>query len=241
MLFLFCFIFFTKRFIGNSHLLQKWSGRNKKRLRDQNSENDDEEPISALESFDSFCKVVDLGEKKRKLENGKIDRDEKDGKGLQLNSLRNGDNGADSRGRESNGAIKSDNSRSSSSSSSNNSDDNSDSDSDADSDRNKNHHISADYKVDEEEEEEVEKEEEVEDLKNNRISVLPRYQSDLITVAPSRPTKIDYSFIGDVGSRGVDGIAVRQPSIVRDLWAQVPYRPSLFLFEKDFFFLSSTF
>ena len=220
--------------------MQKWSGRNKKRLRDQNSENDDEEPISALESFDSFCKVVDLGEKKRKLENGKIDRSDKDGKGLQLNSLRNGDNGADSRGRESNGAIKTDNSTSSSSrsSSSNNSDDNSDSDSDADSDRNKNHHISADYKVEEEEEE---KEEEVEDMKNNRISVLPRYQSDLITVAPSRPTKIDYSFIGDVGSRGVDGIAVRQPSIVRDLWAQVPYRPSLFLFEKDFFFLSSTF
>ena len=237
----FCFVLFI-RFIGNSHLLLKWSGRNKKRLRGLNSDYDEDEPISALESFDSFCKVVDLGEKKRKLENGEVDRKEKEGKGLNLNSLRNGDNSAGGRSRDINGVSKSENSSSSSSSSNSgdndSSDDDSNNDSDADSNRNKNDHISREYEDDDEEEDE---EEETGGVENERISVLPRYQSDHITVAASRPTKIDYSFIGDtasaIGSRGVDGIAVRQPSIVRDLWAQV--LSFFFLFELNSLFLSS--
>ena len=59
----------------------------------------------------------------------------------------------------------------------------------------------------------------------NAKSILPRYQADTITISEKRPTKIDYSFMDDTptcnGSKGVDGIVVRQPSIVRDLWAQV--------------------
>lgn len=53
------------RFVGNARKLCVWSGKNKIKLRDGNTEKEkDEDQISAKESFASWGKVVDMGEAK---------------------------------------------------------------------------------------------------------------------------------------------------------------------------------
>ena len=96
---------------------------------------------------------------------------------------------------------------------------------------------------DDEEGEEEDDEEEVEDDDENEEedaidgdrrtdskigSTVQRYQADKVVQGEVRPCKVDYSFMGSAGSeRGTDGVAVRQPSIVRDLWAQVRLKRQL--------------
>jgi hypothetical protein len=99
---------------------------------------------------------------------------------------------------------------------------------------------------DEEEEEEEEEEEsdeddedEIQEKKRNkkdesssseRAKAHKSYSSEVVTEGEKRPVKIDYSFMGSTGtasgSMGNDGMVVRQPSIVRDLWAQVSHSPN---------------
>lgn len=78
----------------------------------------------------------------------------------------------------------------------------------------------------EEDEEEDEDEDEMQVKKKEKKSHKP-YSSEEVTEGEKRPVKIDYSFMGSTGtasgSMGNDGMVVRQPSIVRDLWAQVSY------------------
>jgi hypothetical protein len=96
--------------------------------------------------------------------------------------------------------------------------------------------------VDEEEEEEEEEESDEDDedeiqekkwYKKDESSLVEKakghksYSSEVVTEGEKRPVKIDYSFMGSTGtasgSMGNDGMVVRQPSIVRDLWAQVSH------------------
>jgi hypothetical protein len=98
-----------------------------------------------------------------------------------------------------------------------------------------------DNEEDEEEEEEEEEsdeddEDEIQEKKRNkkeesssseRAKAHNSYSSEVVTEGEKRPVKIDYSFMGSTGtasgSMGNDGMVVRQPSIVRDLWAQVSH------------------
>lgn len=54
------------RFLGNSERLLKWSGRRKKKLRNLNSEGYTDHPVSALQSYAAWGKVVDLGGLKKR-------------------------------------------------------------------------------------------------------------------------------------------------------------------------------
>lgn len=92
---------------------------------------------------------------------------------------------------------------------------------------------------DEEEEEEESDEDEIQEKKRNkkdessseRAKAHKSYSSEVVTEGEKRPVKIDYSFMGSTGtasgSMGNDGMVVRQPSIVRDLWAQVSHSHAL--------------
>jgi hypothetical protein len=98
-----------------------------------------------------------------------------------------------------------------------------------------------DNEEDEEEDEEEEEsdeddEDEIQEKKRNKkdessslekVKVHKSYSSEVVTEGEKRPVKIDYSFMGSTGtasgSMGNDGMVVRQPSIVRDLWAQVSH------------------
>lgn len=61
-----------------------------------------------------------------------------------------------------------------------------------------------------------------------------RYQADKVVQGEVRPSTVDYSFMGSaVSERGTDGVAVRQPSIVRDLWAQVRLKRQLDMSEGE--------
>ena len=83
-----------------------------------------------------------------------------------------------------------------------------------------------DSKGDSEEEDSEDEEDEVQEKKKEKKSHKP-YSSEEVTEGEKRPVKIDYSFMGSSGtasgSMGNDGMVVRQPSIVRDLWAQVSH------------------
>ena len=174
------------RFLGNLIQLKKWSGRNKKKLRCEDSA---EHPISALESFSSWSKVVDQGIQKGLLGGEK-------GKAQQMDSSDDDEDDDDV----------------------NNDDEEDDSDDD-------------DESGEEEEEDDEEEDDENEDddasggtsrADSKNSSSVQRYQPDKVVQGEVRPTKVDYSFMGSsVSERGTDGVAVRQPSIVRDLWAQV--------------------
>ena len=172
-------------------------------------------PISALESYDSFCKVLDHGEKKRKLQKEGLEKAE------DANKFRNLERTTtDSDGRGGDYGICSESIKNKNESSSSKK-------------------VEEEKKAEEEEEEDEEKaeseeeeeeeavDEEVEDDDLKQINTIApvRYQSDHITIAEIRPKKIDYSFMGDTsnanGSKDGKGITVRQPSIVRDLWSQV--------------------
>ena len=76
------------------------------------------------------------------------------------------------------------------------------------------------------EEDSEDEEDEVQEKKKEKKSHKP-YSSEEVTEGEKRPVKIDYSFMGSTGtasgSMGNDGMVVRQPSIVRDLWAQVSH------------------
>ena len=172
-------------------------------------------PISALESYDSFCKVLDHGEKKRKLQKEGLEKAEDANK---FRNLERTTTDSDGRGGDYGICSESIENKSESSSSKK---------------------VEEEKKAEEEEEEDEEKaeseeeeeeeavDEEVEDDDLKQINTIApvRYQSDHITIAAIRPKKIDYSFMGDTsnanGSKDGKGITVRQPSIVRDLWSQV--------------------
>ena len=89
---------------------------------------------------------------------------------------------------------------------------------------------------DAEEESDEDDEDEIQEKKRNkkeesssseRAKAHISYSSEVVTEGEKRPVKIDYSFMGSTGtasgSMGNDGMVVRQPSIVRDLWAQVSH------------------
>lgn len=59
--------------------------------------------------------------------------------------------------------------------------------------------------------------EEVDEVPASKKPTLPRYQSDVVVMGSTRPSP---SFMSTL--KGADGVTARQPSIVRDLWAQVP-------------------
>ena len=192
-------------------------------------------PISALESYDSFCKVLDHGEKKRKLQKEGLEKAEDANK---FRNLERTTTNSDGRGGDYGICSESIENKSESSSSKK---------------------VEEEKKAEEEEEEDEEKaeseeeeeeeavDEEVEDDDLKQInSIAPvRYQSDHITIAEIRPKKIDYSFMGDTsnanGSKDGKGITVRQPSIVRDLWSQVRLLKiiSFYAYIIIFFFFSS--
>ena len=78
---------------------------------------------------------------------------------------------------------------------------------------------------DEDEIQERKKEKKDDSLPIDKAKAHKTYSSEEVTEGDKRPVKIDYSFMGSTGtasgSMGNDGMVVRQPSIVRDLWAQV--------------------
>ena len=190
-------------------------------------------PISALDSYASFCKVVDSGVNKNKRKAAEMEMEEKEEKGnegisnrakIQKNGIVTAPVTATTG--TINAAVKANVKAVIT-----HKDESEDSEDDVDDEE------SEDMDIDDEEGDYDEDEEEEEDNNENDIdsnsngnntnakSILPRYQADTITISEKRPTKIDYSFMDDTptcnGSKGVDGIVVRQPSIVRDLWAQV--------------------
>ena len=181
-------------------------------------------PISALESYDSFCKVLDHGEKKRKLQKEGLEKAEDANKFRNLERTttnsdgRGGDYGICSK------SIKNKNE----SSSSKKVEEEKKAEEEEEEEKEEEEEEEADEekaKSQEEEEEAVDEEVEDDDLKQINTIAPVRYQSDHITIAEIRPKKIDYSFMGDTsnanGSKDGKGITVRQPSIVRDLWSQV--------------------
>lgn len=79
----------------------------------------------------------------------------------------------------------------------------------------------------EDEEEDGNEDEDEMQVKKREKKSHKTYSSEEVTEGEKRPVKIDYSFMGSTGtasgSMGNDGMVVRQPSIVRDLWAQVSH------------------
>ena len=194
-------------------------------------------PISALESYDSFCKVLDHGEKKRKLQKEGLEKAEDANKFRNLERTttnsdgRGGDYGICSE------SIKNKNESSSSKKVEEEKKTEEEEEKEEEEDEEK-------AKSQEEEEEEaVDEEVEDDDLKQINTIAPVRYQSDHITIAAIRPKKIDYSFMGDTsnanGSKDGKGITVRQPSIVRDLWSQVRLLKIIYFYAYKFklFFL----
>lgn len=93
---------------------------------------------------------------------------------------------------------------------------------------------------DDEEEVENDDEDEEDEIDGDRRtdskigSTVQRYQADKVVQGEVRPSTVDYSFMGSaVSERGTDGVAVRQPSIVRDLWAQVRLKRQLDMSEGE--------
>ena len=182
------------------------------------SDGEEGEPISALESFASWGKVVDLHVKKRKLEEleeteeveNEKEGGDKNGRNRVVKEARIGTSHGSMVRKVESESIKA------------GIDDDEEEEEEEDEEDEKDEE---DMDDDEEDNEDDDNEENDMDIPLKPQASLPMYKAEHITLAPSRPRLIDYSFMGNtdsaIGSRGADGVAMRQPSVVRDLWAQV--------------------